>query len=309
MADIFLSYAREDEPRARLLATALEAQGWSVWWDRRIPHGKDFNSYIQEQLDAARCIVVLWSKASVASQFVRDEASEGFDGRLVPALIEHVKQPLGFRQLHAADLTDWDGAQGHEEFERLVGSITALTPFSPAALPAPSSAGLRLERPARDLIFISYRREGTSAHVLALLAPMRQRFGAERLFKDSDNIHPGQDFVTAIRRTLESCAVMLVVIGKEWATIDVRTKRRRLDNPDDCVRVEVAAALANEQIVVMPVLIEGAEMPRKEDLPSDLQRLVSLYALHLSDARWQVGIDRLIRAIEKVIGDSPPPKQ
>jgi hypothetical protein len=92
---------------------------------------------------------------------------------------------------------------------------------------------------------------------------------------------PGQDFVKAIRRTLQSCAVMLVVIGREWATIDMRTKRRRLDNPDDFVRVEVTAALANEQIVVMPVLIEGAEMPRKEDLPTDLQPLVSLYALRL----------------------------
>ena len=109
MPDILLSYAREDEPRARLLATALEARGWSVFWDRRIPHGKDFNAYIQQQLDAARCIVVLWSKASLASQFVRDEATEGLNGRLVPALIEAVKQPLGFRQLQAADLSDWHG--------------------------------------------------------------------------------------------------------------------------------------------------------------------------------------------------------
>jgi TIR domain-containing protein len=79
MPDIFLSYAREDEGRARMLAEALESRGWSVWWDRRIPHGQDFNAYIQQQLDAARCIVVLWSKASVASQFVRDEASEGLE--------------------------------------------------------------------------------------------------------------------------------------------------------------------------------------------------------------------------------------
>jgi hypothetical protein len=104
MADIFVSYAREDEPRARVLTAALESRGWSVFWDRRIPDGKDFSAYIQEQLDAARCVVVLWSKASVASPFVRDEATEGLGGRLVPALIEVVKQPLGFRQLQAADL-------------------------------------------------------------------------------------------------------------------------------------------------------------------------------------------------------------
>ena len=135
MADIFLSYARKDEPRVRLLAAALESHGWSVWWDRRIPHGKDFNAYIQQQLDDARCIVVLWSKASVMSQFVRDEATEGLDGRLVPALIEAVKQPLGFRQLHAADLTDWDDRPAHEEFDRLISSIAAVVPPSSAAPP------------------------------------------------------------------------------------------------------------------------------------------------------------------------------
>jgi formylglycine-generating enzyme required for sulfatase activity len=143
MADIFLSYAREDEPRARLLAAALESHGWSVWWDRRIPHGKDFSAYIQQQLDAAHCIVVLWSKASLASQFVRDEAEEGrSDGRLVPLLLEAVKQPLGFRQLHAADLSDWHAGGTHDEFDRLVAAISAIIPPTPAvstAQPPPVS--------------------------------------------------------------------------------------------------------------------------------------------------------------------------
>ena len=62
MADVFVSYARSDKARVVPLVAAIEAKGWSVWWDRRIPHGKDFNDYIQRQLDAARCIVVLWSK-------------------------------------------------------------------------------------------------------------------------------------------------------------------------------------------------------------------------------------------------------
>ena len=134
MRAIFLSYAREDKERARLLASALEARHWVVWWDRRIPHGKDFNAYIQEQLDSAGCILVLWSKAALASQFVRDEATEGLnDGRLVPALLDAVKQPLGFRQLQAADLSDWHGQSSHDEFDRLVDSIEAIVPRPPAA--------------------------------------------------------------------------------------------------------------------------------------------------------------------------------
>ena len=82
MADIFLSYAREDIAKARTISKQLEERGWKVFWDRRIPHGQDFNAYLQKQIDAAWCIVVLWSRAATASQFVRDEAAEGLNGRL-----------------------------------------------------------------------------------------------------------------------------------------------------------------------------------------------------------------------------------
>jgi TIR domain len=152
MADIFLSYARENVNRAEVLAAALESRGWTVWWDRRIPAGKDFNAHLQEQLDAARCIVVLWSKASTASQFVRDEAGEGLDGRLVPVLIEAVKQPLGFRQLQAADLVDWDGVQAHDGFERFAHAIAAIAPPVPAALGLADQAPIAFTAPTvRDV--------------------------------------------------------------------------------------------------------------------------------------------------------------
>jgi hypothetical protein len=77
MSDIFISYAREDLTAAQRLAEALEGHGWSVWWDRRILPGKDFEKVIEAKLDASRCVVVIWSKAAVDSHFVRDEAAEG----------------------------------------------------------------------------------------------------------------------------------------------------------------------------------------------------------------------------------------
>jgi hypothetical protein len=150
MADIFLSYAREDVARARQIAETLESRGWSVWWDRRIPPGQDFTAYIQRQLDEARCIVVLWSKASVASQFVRDEAAEGLNGRLVPLLLDAVRQPLGFRQLQVADLANWAGDVSHDEFNRLVESIGAIAPRTRAAATTgvvPASPSVRHEQP------------------------------------------------------------------------------------------------------------------------------------------------------------------
>jgi formylglycine-generating enzyme required for sulfatase activity len=160
MADIFLSYAREDETRARALAAALGSRGWSVFWDRRIPHGRDFRTHIQQQLDSARCIVVLWSSASVKSQFVLDEATEGQnDGRLVPALIEAVRQPLGFRGLQAASLADWTGVgTSHDELERLVSSIGEIVPPSAQAVPATAVAEVAV--PATTEV------EGNAKHVL-----------------------------------------------------------------------------------------------------------------------------------------------
>jgi hypothetical protein len=130
MADIFMSYAREDIEKARKIAALLEARGWSVFWDRHIPPGEDFNTYLQKQVDTALCIVVLWSRASVASQFVRDEAAEGQDGRLVPALIETVKLPLGFRQIHTADLTEWlsNGKDQPDSIHHFLASISERLP-------------------------------------------------------------------------------------------------------------------------------------------------------------------------------------
>ena len=124
MSDIFISYVRDDRPIAQKLAQALETQGWSVWWDRRIPAGRTFDEVIEEAIDGARSVVVLWSKNSVASRWVRTEAAEGAErNTLVPILIElDLKIPLAFRRIHAADLNGWDG----EDTEALQDLIDAL---------------------------------------------------------------------------------------------------------------------------------------------------------------------------------------
>ncbi len=158
--------------------------------------------------------------------------------------------------------------------------------------------------PASSRVFISYRREDSGGHVLALLPALRERFG---IFKDTDNIPPGEDFVKVIRRELDSCSVLLAVIGKEWLTIqDPRLKTRRLDNPDDFLRLEVATALKNETIRVIPVLVGRANMPSAEDLPTDLAELAHRNALELSDTRWEVDVRRLIEAIQRASETTAP---
>ena len=112
MSDIFISYASEDRSRVRLLADALSGYGWSVWWDRQIPAGRTFDEVITEALDAARCVVVVWSRDSVASSWVREEADEGRKrGVLIPVLIDQISPPLGFGRIHAASMTEWDGGR------------------------------------------------------------------------------------------------------------------------------------------------------------------------------------------------------
>jgi TIR domain/PDZ domain len=127
MADIFISYASKDRACAEMLAQALGARGWSIWWDREIPLGKSFDEVIEEALADCRCVVVLWSAVSIASEWVRNEASEAKRrGILIPVFIEAVEAPLAFRLLNGADLRDWRGDAEHGEFQRLVVRVAEL---------------------------------------------------------------------------------------------------------------------------------------------------------------------------------------
>jgi hypothetical protein len=138
MSDIFISYARHDRPRAEVIAHALEAHGWSVWWDWNIPAGKTFRQVIQEQLDKAHCVIVLWSATSITRKWVIEEASEGEErGILVPVLIEKVRPPLGFRSIQAADLTGWNGETTAPAFQRLRLDIEDLI-GAPTKVPTPA---------------------------------------------------------------------------------------------------------------------------------------------------------------------------
>jgi hypothetical protein len=122
MSDVFISYCSNDRPRARQVADALGRDGFSVWWDRDIPPGKSFDLVIEQAVEEARCIVVLWSKESVVSEWVKTEAAEGARRKiLVPVLIEpDARIPLEFRRIQAADLSGWTG-------ERTPGYETLVT--------------------------------------------------------------------------------------------------------------------------------------------------------------------------------------
>lgn len=124
MTDIFLSYANDDFASAEKLAAALAKLGWDVWWDRNIPAGRVFEEVIEEAIDAAKCVIVLWSKSSVNSRWVKTEASEGADRQvLVPVLLDDSRIPLAFRQIQTARLEDWDDDPNSPLIEELANSI------------------------------------------------------------------------------------------------------------------------------------------------------------------------------------------
>ena len=144
MPDVFLSYAREDRERARVLARALESHGWSVWWDRKLVAGEAFDEAIERQLATADSVVVLWSEHSIGSEWVRNEASAASERDvLVPALLDDVKQPLEFRHRHAADLAHWTGDPADGEFLGLVAGIAAKTGRATRQHPTPPVQRIR----------------------------------------------------------------------------------------------------------------------------------------------------------------------
>ena len=124
MSDVFISYAREDRVFVGLLAGRLEGHGWTVWWDRNLVTGARFGRVIEQELDAARCVIVVWSRHAVDSDWVRAEAHEGYRrGMLVPVCIDGTMPPLIFRQMHTAELSNWQDAMDGPAFQILLNDV------------------------------------------------------------------------------------------------------------------------------------------------------------------------------------------
>ena len=157
-------------------------------------------------------------------------------------------------------------------------------------------------RPApRAGIFISYRHADALPHARLLEINLRGRFRDAPVFIDLESIEAGLDFGKVISDAVNACGVMVVLIGLRWATLADQEGRRRLDDANDFVRFEIRTAL-KRGIRVIPVLVDGAKPPRKEELPPDLRRLARLHALEMScDHRYQYDADLLMSIIARTL--------
>ena len=149
-------------------------------------------------------------------------------------------------------------------------------------------------------VFVNYRREDTGPYARLLQLKLRERFPHAPVFMDLDSIEGGVDFTEAIKSGLDSCAVLVALIGAKWLTVTDADGRRRIDDPDDLVRYEIRTAL-KLGVRVIPVLVDGAKALQPKQLPGDLQRLARLNALEMSYTRLDHDATRLAGVIDRVL--------
>jgi len=156
----------------------------------------------------------------------------------------------------------------------------------------------------RGGVFISYRREETAPYAGRLSDRLSDRFGEDRIFMDVDSIAIGADFTSAIAEAMSKCNIMLALIGRRWIAITDGKGKRRIDNPGDFVRVEIETALQRD-IRVVPVLVDGAVLPRADDLPPSLRPLVRHQAIELTHTSFRSEVARLITAVAEALEAGP----
>ena len=141
MTDVFISYAREDQPVARMVATEVIRLGYQVWWDEDLPAHVRYGDVIAERITGAKAVIVLWSRHSVASEWVRAEADRGREARkLVQTALDPTPPPMPFNQIQVASLAGWQGQPDHPGWRRVMDSLAALAPVY--GVPPPRAPGV-----------------------------------------------------------------------------------------------------------------------------------------------------------------------
>jgi TIR domain-containing protein len=153
-------------------------------------------------------------------------------------------------------------------------------------------------------IFISYRRDDAEGQAGRLFDDLVKYFGQSAVFMDVTGIEPGRDFRRVIDEQVASCGVLLALIGKDWLDAKDQSGARRLDDPTDFVRLETASALKRD-IPVVPVLVQGATMPRAEQLPDVLKELAYRNGVELTHARWDSDVDVLAKQLQRHVDPNP----
>jgi hypothetical protein len=169
-----------------------------------------------------------------------------------------------------------------------------------SVLEQPPAAAQPVRSPARTRIFVSYRRADSRHAARGLASALRQRFGQDQVFVDVDSVRPGLDFVTEVQTAVRASAVVIVVIGEGWFGARPGAGSR-LHEQDDTVRLEIEEAL-HSRLPILPVLLDGAAMPRPEQLPGSIASLHRINALPVGHETWDRDVETLLEAVARLRG-------
>jgi Tol biopolymer transport system component len=149
-------------------------------------------------------------------------------------------------------------------------------------------------------ILLNYRRGDTAGNAGRLYAALAERFGEENVFMDIDKIDPGLNFVDVINDWVGRCDVFIAMIGTQWLDSAYKSGQRRLDDPNDFVRMEIESALERPDVRLIPVLVQDVDMPSADELPQSMRALALRNGIEIRDVSWDYDVGRLIQAIERI---------
>jgi hypothetical protein len=305
--DVFLCHNGEDKPAVREIAQKLKKEGIKPWLDEeQIRPGTSWQTTLGEQIESINSAAVFVGDAGLGpwqnqetqallNQFVKRGCP------VIPVILASVKTtpdlPWPLVNLHRVDFrTD------SQPLMQLIWGISGKMPTLSTdhdAVPAPGATPPSPSSIAGARIFICYRRDDSSGHAGRLFDALAKRFAEDHIFMDVAGIEPGADFVDEIEKSVSSCNVLLAVIGRNWLTRRGSKRKRRLDDPNDYVRLEILAGLKRD-IRIIPILVQGAEMPAADSLPEDIRKLTRKQGFDLRDSRWSNDVGALISSIERI---------
>jgi hypothetical protein len=278
---VFISYCRRDSAAfAEDLQQVLQDSRFAAFLDRaEMEAVGDWQELLNGII--ARCDVVVFI---VSPEAVKSERSRWEIERAIE-LSKHIV-PVIFRPVLENDIPDklkglqflrWNNDLGWSGFRPELVSALRVSGTAPGAK-----------------VFISYRREDSKWPARQMYEALLRYLPHGRVFIDIDSIPPGSDFVEILQRQVKECELVLALIGDEWiGNFDPKTGQRRLDNPNDFVRIEICAALSRG-IPVVPVLLDGALMPDEDQLPADMRTLSRKQAEFVAYRTFDADVDRLI---------------
>ena len=323
--DVLLSFSPADMRRVLPICEGLRKRNLAVHLN--VDSGRHG---LADRIRDTECVVVVcWSHASVRDMDVLADARIAKEAsNLFQVLLDQPKGwklPKGIGLAGAASLVNWKGDYDDGWWRNFYDALMSLVvkqlgikrilkqvygsgaSFKRINIP---QAEADQETSPKDVdhakkqgnkVFICYRRDDSAGHAGRVWDRLEKEFGSDLLFMDVDAIPLGKNFVKVIREAVSKCDVLLAVIGPKWLTLRDKQRQRRIDDENDYVRIEISTAL-HRDIAVIPLLLDGAKMPKANQLPSDLHELTFRSALEVRHSSFQSDMDRLVRELKSGSG-------